>query len=245
MNKGKQWRFLKRDAISKSLQPTQELKPLKLYQNIHKLPLSRYRDCICDNNLYALVIEGTPTPEELTECWENIKAQVAEVSGNNSHSFIKSLYKEVIELQLRYNDIISTIEQLRLLQTHFINRSYDVPQYLFDKQKDLAKKLNKEVNSSFAFNIFDEEKTYRELDGCVTRAGSLKIKLDLRTMAYEAERKKITSDKGEKLTHEYFDKVLINISDYAKYEIHEDITVAVFYERVRRYTDYCKTLKQK
>jgi hypothetical protein len=52
------------------------------------------------------------------------------------------------------------------------------------------------------------------------------------------------SGKEIKVSRAYFDKLLINISDYSKYELtEENITVSKFFERVKRYTEYCKTLQ--
>ena len=230
----------------KSRKHTPELPPLKLYQNIHKLPLEKYIDCICDNNLYALVISGTPTIEELQATWEEIKQQVSEIGGSDTHSLLRSLYKEVNALRVQYSYIINTIEALRLVQDHIINKSYDVHQSIFVKQKELCNELNTQLKSSFKFNIWDEVAYYRDLSGCVTRSGSIKIKLDLRTMAYEQVRIKAQEGgKETKITRSYFDKVLINISQYAKYELTESITVSKFYERIKRYTEHCKNLSSK
>ena len=65
-------------------------------------------------------------------------------------------------------------------------------------------------------------------------------------MAYEQVRIKAQEGgKETKITRSYFDKVLINISEYAKYELTESITVSKFYERIKRYTEHCKNLSSK
>lgn len=244
MKKTKLWRLLKKGLFSKSLKPTPELTPLKLFQDIHNMPLARYIDCVCDNNLYALIITGNPSTEQLQTAWENIKEQVAQIGGSDQHNLLRTLYKEVCELQLHYHEILTIIDSLKLTLAACINRSYDLPAMVFEKQKEYHRLLNKYLQSNFKFNIWDHEQYYRELNGCLTRAGSIKIKLDLRMMAYEQVKSKVEkSGTGEKLTRAYFDRLLINISDYSKYEINEEITVSKFYERVKRYTEYCKTLQ--
>jgi hypothetical protein len=219
--------------------------PLKLYQDIHSMPLARYIDCECDNNLFALVITGNPSIEKLQAAWHQIKEQVAEIGGGDNHSLLRSLYKEVCELQLHYHEILTIVDALKLMLTHCINHSYNLPIRIFEKQNEYHALLNKYLQSNFKFNIWDVEAYVRELSGSLTRAGSIKIKLDLRTMAYEQVKSKVEkSGKEIKVSRAYFDKLLINISDYSKYELtEENITVSKFFERVKRYTEYCKTLQ--
>jgi len=246
MKRAKLWRYSKKGQSSKSLKPTLELKPLKLFQDIHSMPLSRYIDCDCDENLFALVISGTATIEQLNDAWHIIKEQVAEIGGNDTHSLLRSLYKEVSELSLLYNEIISIVDSLRLTMAICIDRSYDLPQEIFSQQKINHQKLNKYLQSNFKFNIWDIENYVRDLSGAITRSGSIKIKLDLRMMAYEQVKVKVqSSGTNEKRTRQYYDRLLINISDYSKYEITEEVTVSKFFERVKRYTEYCKTLQNR
>lgn len=246
MKRAKLWRYSKKGQSSPSLKPIPESRPLKLYHDIHSMPLSRYMDCDCDENLFALVITGNATIEQLNDAWANIKEQVAEIGGNDTHSLLRSLYKEVSELSLLYQEIISIVDSLRLTMAICIEKSYDLPQDIFDQQKANHKKLNKYLNSNFKFNIWDVEGYVRDLSGIIIRSGSIKIKLDLRMMAYEQVKSKVQSaGTGEKRTRQYYDRLLINISDYSKYEITEEVTVSKFFERVKRYTEYCKTLQNK
>jgi len=210
------------------------------------MPLSRYIDCDCDDNLFALIITGNATIEQLNAAWSIIQEQVAEIGGSDTHSLLKSLYKEVNELSLFYQEIHLIVDSLRITLAICIEKSYDLPQEIFDLQKNNHKKLNKYLNSNFKFNIWDVDGYMRDLSGIITRSGSIKIKLDLRMMAYEQVKARVqSSGTSEKRTRQYYDRLLINISDHSKYEIAEDITVSKFFERVKRYTDYCKTLQSK
>ena len=218
--------------------------PLIIYQTIDTLPLHKFIDCSVDGNLYALIISGSPTnPAQLAEAWENIQQQYSEAIGGGEYSLYLSLYKEVTVLEFELNTIKSLVATLTTLQDYILQLKYDVPETVFELQKGYEKLLNSFLRINCNFNCKDDA-SYRELlKKCLRRTGMIKIRLDLKLISFNEIKKK--NKDGKPIDRAYFDSILITISDFAKYEISENITVSKFCQRIKRYNNYCDTLKSK
>lgn len=201
---------------------------LSIYQSIDKLPLHRFVDCIVDNNLHSLVIEGKPTELQLQEAWNNILSEYTEAIGNHEYRIYISLYKEISLLKLSYNQIITSIEMLRVVYSEY-----------------LCQQLNNLLKTSCKFNYKDQNSYQEELSKCLRRSKSIKISIDLKVLQFDAIQKKHFGKEEQKYTRGYFDSILINLSDHAKYEIHESITVSKYCERIKRFNKYIETLKNR
>ncbi len=219
------------------------IKSCSIYQNISNLPLSRFIDCIVDHNLFALVITGTPDPKELTEAWDNILQEYTEAIGANEYKLYLSLYREVTNLDIEYKQIRSFADILCEIQNYIILKNYDVLPFVLESQKKFSNELNKLLRTECKFNNRDPSGFQEEINKCLRRSKALKIKLDLKLLAF-AEIQKKNKD-GAPMDRRYFDSMLITISDYAKYEIGEQITVSKYCERIKRYNHYCESLKIK
>lgn len=62
-------------------QEEQELPRCNLYRHISRLPMEKFIDCVCDNDLTGLIIDGAPTDEQLREAWVMILSQYYEMKG--------------------------------------------------------------------------------------------------------------------------------------------------------------------
>lgn len=247
MKKLKQWRLSRKDVSTKSSpQPTSqpELPPLSIYRSISNLPLHRFIDVLVDDNLLALVITGqNPDPDELQQAWQTILHEYAEALGSSEYKVYLSLYKEVEILKNEYRLIHTLVDTMRTIQEHLILTYYNVPADVLEYQKKCGNTLNSLLRISCTFNNLDTTTYEAELKKCIRRSSALKIRLDLKLIAFEAISKKQTE--GKKADRAYFDSMLITISDHAKYEISENITVAKYCERVKRYEKYCQSLNDR
>ena len=246
MNRAKQWLLSKRGATTPSLplEPSHpEPQPLSIYQGISNLPLSRFIDCIVDGNLYALVITGIPDQKQLQTAWANILQDYSEAIGAGEYKLYISLYKEISLLKIDYDSIYSIVDALRSIQEYILSKDYEVDEDFYTLQKSLSDSLNKILKISCRFNTKDNASYQDELDKCIRRSGGLKIRLDLKLLAFAEIEKKTKG--GKKMDRAYFDSMLITISDHAKYEIGENITVSKYCERIKRYNQYCESLKRK
>lgn len=227
--KRKQWPFGKKQANinSETLPAPAEPVLLSLYSSIHSLPLHRFIDCIVDGNLHSLIITGKPTELDLQDTWNNILSEYTEAIGNNEYRLYISLYKEVSQLKITYSQILNAVNVLRVVHSKF-----------------LCDELNRLLSQQLKFDWNDQQAYQEELAKCLRRSKSIKISIDLKIIQFEGIQKKHTGDQ-EKYTREYFDSVLINLSDHAKYEINESITVGKYCQRIKRFTKHIETLKKK
>jgi hypothetical protein len=78
-----------------------ETKTYVLIDNIERLSLARFIDCVCDSNLSVLVLKGEPSEVDLLECWANLYSQYLDVLGDAELLYIYTLQKEVELINFR------------------------------------------------------------------------------------------------------------------------------------------------
>lgn len=198
----------------------------KWYQHITELPLRNYIDCAVDGNYHALVISGHPTEHELLIAWSNIQQEDADAAGDHEHRMYITLFKEVTLLKVTLQTIHYLIE---ILQEVYYE-PYTV-------------QLNALLRTSFKFDNTDNHKYHETLRRCFNRSKGLKIDLELKLIQFKAIEKK-NQDTGRKPTREYFQSILITLSDHAKYPVQDTISVYEFRDRIRRFTKYCEQVEK-
>lgn len=212
-----------------------------IYLSIHKLPLHKFIDCIVDNNIYALRIKGNPSEIELQQAWNNILQEYTETIGDNEYRLHLSLFRSISELQLTLDQIRSlAAEEKRDPVTGDITE-LGILRKLYSRY--LCNELNKLLKTSFRLNWADQASYQEELNKCMRRSKAIKISLDLKLLQFEAIEKKHEDKKGHTYTRPYFISVLINLSNHAKYQIPDTITVLEYCERMKQYNQYAETLK--
>jgi len=200
----------------------------KWYQHITELPLTRFIDCTVDDNLYALVISGNPSLEHLRQAWAQINQEYADVMGDHEHMIYVSLFRDIKVLETTLAQIHWLVGQLREVY-------YD----------EFAKRLNKLLLTNFKFDHTQPKKYFEELTRCINRSKSYKIDLDLKLAQFEVMQKsKKDQGEGKKPSREYYQAILITISDHAKYMVPDTITVFEFCDRIRRFNEYCKQVEK-
>jgi hypothetical protein len=197
----------------------------KWYQHITELPLSRFIDCTVDDNLYALVISGHPSQEQLQLTWAEMQQEYADVMGDNEHKMYVILYRDIKVLEITLQLIHWLVAQMKeVYYAEFANR------------------LNRLLNTTFKFDHTQPEKYFNELNRCINRSKAYKIDLDLKLQQFEAFKK--NKETGSKPTREYYQSILITLSDHAKYPVQDNITVYEFSERIRRFSKYCQQVEK-
>jgi len=207
----------------------QQSKPLtadtlsvKLYQQITKLPLSNFIDCLVDNDLSALIISGVPSERELQEAWTEIYEQYVEAIGDNESRMHLQLLKEITILD----------NKLKIIQ--LLVYILSTP-YRDESSKELIALLNRLCVTNLKFD------SDAELQRAVNRSKSIKIKMDLKIAQLDDMQKKM-SDKSQKPSREHFYSILITLSDHAKFDISDNISVFEFCQRMSRFNIYYEKL---
>jgi hypothetical protein len=194
----------------------------KWYRHITELPLNRFIDCLVDDNIYALVITGNPDQVELKAAWLDIQSEYADAIGNSEYRLFVNLMKEVIVLG-------TTLDQINVLVS-LLEEYYHI---------EIHQRLNKLLNATIALDPTDPDKYKAGLKGAIMRSKSIKIKLDLKNIQLKDIQAKM-EEPGKKPEREYFHSVLITLSDHAKYQIADNITVYEYCDRVKRFVKYCE-----
>lgn len=170
---------------------------------------------MADNNLYALVISGHATIEELQDVWEQIRMEAADKGGDLEHRLYLNLFKEI-------NALKSNIDEIR-----------DLISIMQDTYTDqFAKKLNARLITNFAFDVTKPEEYDKLLQRCYNMTGGLQLRLTMLITNFKAIEEKNKDNKPP--SREYYLSLLITLSDNAGYSLGDSITVFEFYERMAR-----------
>lgn len=224
---GKKGRFTRSGQLGKTTPPAPSL---NMYQSIQTLPLNRFVDCYVDNNLYALVISGHPDPVVLRAVWDKIFQEYTEKGSSSEYTLYRNVLREIGIMQTTYDQIHTLVPFLKDIYC----------KYLCDELNDL-------IQMKCTFNPEDPA-TYRaELDKCLRRTSGLKMRIDLKRIQFDGLLKKFEGkNKGadKKKGRDYFMSILISLSDHAKYQIQDTITVFEYLERIERANDYYDKLSK-
>lgn len=202
--------------------------PAKIYDSITDLLLSKFIDCLVNDNLYALVITGDPVKEDLQTAWNDIIIQYNDALGDAETKMYVTLLKDVMDLKADIRKIEMCLTVLRF------------PYY----DEFFTKELNILTASKFSFDISNKEQYFEELDRCERITNGRRLRLKLKEAAFQAIKEK--EEVAKKPSKEYFLSTLITLSDFAGYNITEEqITVYVYCERMRRLEKYNKEIQEK
>jgi hypothetical protein len=185
-----------------------------------------------------------PEYKDLQIAWSNILQEYSDAIGKGEYRTYISLYREISLLEFDLSTIHTLVDSMRVIQDYILINDFNVIEDIFTFQTKMGEDLNSILKTSCKFNPKDDATTQEEFNKCIRRSASIKIKLDLKLLAFDAIQKK-NKDVGVKLDRKYFDSMMITISDYAKYEISDNITVSKYCERIKRYNHYCESLNAK
>lgn len=230
--KGLRWLSTRKEKNGNTAKPNpsspQDTRSPRLYTYITDLPLNRYIDCVVDGNLAALIIKGMPAEEDLQQAWFGIQQQYADVIGDAEHKFYISLLSEVSHLSALYAAIQNGL--------NILEKIWFPP---------LVLQINKALGSNFKFDHEDPISYISDIRKATSRSKGIKLKLDLKLAHFESIRNR-HEGKIEKPTREYFQSILITLSDFSKYPIESTrITTFEFADRIRRFNTYCEKVKTK
>ena len=200
---------------------------VKLYRSIHDLPLHRFVECITTDSLHSLIIEGTPSEDELKTTWHKIADQYSASVGNYEYQIYLNCFKEAATLAVDLQNIEFLIEALR--------KAFYQP---------LLDALNKAMQTSVVLEGLEKEAYNKELDSLYRRSRGLKIRLHLKKAQYDALSKKFEGT-GEKPSRDYFESMMITLSDHAGFQLSMNMSVFEYCERLKRFIQYVEKMNNK
>jgi hypothetical protein len=173
-------------------------------------------DVVVDGNLYALVISGHPTEDQLSAAWDEIRLQCAEVSKDGEYRLINSIIREYERLSITYEQVCKVID---ILKDTYVEK--------------FAKLLNRWLNTSFKFDIRFPADYDNDLKRAYNNSKGIMLDLKLKKATYDEAIKKQQSE-GGKPTREYFISLLTTFEIHWRHAMKDSMTVFEFYDRIAR-----------
>lgn len=171
-------------------------------------------DCILDNNLRGLIIEGSPTDKELCETWDKVYVQSCQLSQNGTYNEVFSVLKDIDDLRAKITIANNIIRHLEI--------SFD--QDLVNILNTLALKCNLKEDDT-------REVTVNKLNGVIARMKKWFPRLTER----EAKLEELRSSNTLKMDRNYFDDWMDAISKDSGYHVRSnEITVSRFYRAMNK-----------
>ena len=177
----------------------------KLYRSIHSLPLINFITCICDDDLTALIREGTATAEQLAAAWETIYNEYLEAIKDDNSEYIDKLTKDYNLLHTKYNVIKLLVEALAYAPVDYLieqlKQWYELPVVLDPKDKPAFKKALALISA----------RNQRWLND------ALQIRQQIIHLLPEQK-------DDVKITRTWFDEHIVALSKFSKYHINKNET---------------------
>lgn len=212
---------------------------ISYHKILDELPRNRFVDCYVNNNLSALIISGFPQQEELEETWKIIRADYTERIGSHEYKMYVSMYRQINQLKItrtQINFLAARENKEKGIDAGVLRVCYDE---FFEKE--LATLLKTTLN----LNWKDQKSYHDQLDKCMNRSRVLNIQIDLKLINFDAIEKKHKKKGTVKVDLEYFDKYLVTLSDFAGYNLPEDIKMGQYCIRLKKYTKACEDSNNK
>lgn len=186
---------------------------MKLITTIHKLPLSTFIDCICDNDLSGL---GDGTEAERSFVWNDLLEQYGDALQDDGNKRYILVVKEYQQAKTRYELANTYIELLN----NYFSQGVVVPKWI--------KELNSMIGSNYVFNKEKIEDFSKYLTSALNRNKGNMIRYNLAKSKLEEIIKINSNVEGGKYDRAYFIKVLVNLKDMKGREIPYTISTYEF-----------------
>jgi len=194
----------------------------KLYLSINKLPLSIFIDCLVDKDYSGLIIEGTPTNEEIEKAWSIIMEEYGNaVSPNEVENKLRDL-KTLARKEYQIKRIEMLLDLLEKMPCEKLYNMLFTFGYTLPKLKYSQENVDKVLTQFIAY--FKKDIT------------------DYQILAKRLETKQEDTPKP-KYTRQYFDDVLSSISIALKIPTISvnTITLGAFCAYLNRYNAFIKS----
>lgn len=213
----------------KGTQQRPAAKPLTVFQSISELPLYLFIDAIADDKISGIIKSGYPAPEQLEAAWQEILLQYNEAMGDGESRLFFSLHKQILQKEI-------TLRQVRLALEMLTEPERLTPKGIL-KFQDF---LNGIFFSTVQIDPEDPDDYQDKLQVWKNQSASIMLAIDLKRIEYDAIKNKKKSE-GQKPDRAYFQTILLNLSDYVKYEVDDKISVFEFCERIRRLNNFLES----
>lgn len=198
-------------------------KSYSIYNSCYECPLKVYIDIVCNNNLNSLIIAGNPSEEILSEAFNRIMSEYAELSGNSVSTKYNILLKEIYSYRAQ---ILGLIICMRLL--------------CYESSGEAIESLNK---LGLRCSPPTDQKAMEDL------LQKIDLRIKDRSIRMEKSKKEFSrikeSSKTQNVSPRDFIEQLSCASRWAGFRISTDITLAEYAVYIKQMSEYAEQLKAK
>jgi len=196
-------------------QPGPSSSPNKIANNCTDANMDQFIKCICENDLNALVISGTPSPEEIAEAWTNIFYEYCDLVEATEAKYRSRLFSEI---QILTKKLELAQGWLKILEIQFF------PELVIALQK---------IGFEYEFNPNDKHQFADDIASLKSEIFPLNLQLKVKKEEYRYLMKNQST--SENISKEFFLKLIFNINRYTKANPPISLNSSIL--------DYCIALK--
>lgn len=185
-----------------------------IYDTCSKCPYAAYVDVVCNDNVQALIVSGTPSDEVLQEAKMSLISEFAQLSGNSQSS---ALIASISKIYLYRNQI-----------TGLGIAHYGIINGLVEDVKPFLKSVGIVTTAKDSDTVMIDN-LLRKID---TKTRKIKTNLKIELGRYENISK---TSGGKKITEEDFNAQHVALCAYFKFSIPQTISAAQYAAYVKQY----------
>jgi hypothetical protein len=187
---------------------------IKLIRSCEDLMLDKFKHCLLKEEYSPLIISGQPSETELNDAWNFIISEFALLSGNEKFERMITLTREINAAVLKFNRVE--------IYVRILLRAVDEPSMFSEV---LVKEL-KRYGYPGQYDPKIKSRYVDELEAAYSKAKSLLVSAKLKQDELKKLEKEMLAGKADS---QYFDKSLIDLSGFYKYQVLEhNISVQKF-----------------
>lgn len=160
-----------------------------------------------------MIQEGEPTAEAIAEAWKAILVEWEDKMQDDAYVEIQDIVKDINLYKTQYNAVRTIVMTLQLLP---------VKVWI----EHLQPELERQLGQPYPLEVNNRDTLDAQLEGAM----GIATRYLTEALAMEAQLPKDSkSDHAKKISHDYFDEVIVNLSKYNKYKISKrETTVSEF-----------------
>lgn len=212
-------------STQQNMQRSRDSSSWIVYRHISEIPLYLVIDALVDGKIHGIVVSGHPPEKEVEAAWADLVVQYNEGLGDSESRLFFSLHKQILQKEI-------TLQQVELAITML--RGSHAP--------ELLEFLNGVFFTQVRIDETDAEDRERKLNVFKNQKASIRMAIDMKRIQYDAIKRKKQSA-GNRPDRAYFQTMLLNLSDFAKYEVTDRISTFQYVERVRRLDKFLQKVK--
>lgn len=165
--------------------------------------LSDFINCLCNKDLSVLIKKGKVSASDLSNAWLQIYDKYVSIIGDSQFNHIIQLQKEIQLLDFKIDWINLCVSALKI-----------------EKSDEVITSLKKAMPVFGKFDIKNGEEYLKDLQRVVNNGKRFVIELKEK----EIELKNLLSKDSDEINKDYFDKLIVTVSQFMKFHIDKNKT---------------------